>query len=397
MNEQGYKFGVGVLVVASGVIAVILILFFGAAPNLFSDRYDVTIRFDSAPGVTTDTPVRKSCVPIGRVKNIQLLEDGVNLTLELDGQYKIRAGELPRIGKGSLITGDAVVEFIQPSMESLVSRFDGIGGSPSDRILDANERAVAESLLKQDDYYAGGLVTPDPMEALLDMQLSFTKTLESIELAGNQVNGLAGDVRTMLNGGDGQFGRLAQKAELTIDNFNQTLTTFNRLFSDSRLESTLDVIATRLPELIGEAEGVMQQTSSTLRSFEEVGQAAGKTMQNVAAFTEPFADKGGQFIEQAGKSLENLNGLVGDLRQLSGRANQLLGQVNSGQGTLGRLVQDDDLYYSVVNTLQNIEVVTRRLQPIIEDARVFSDKVSREPSSLINLRGAITGQRGGLK
>jgi phospholipid/cholesterol/gamma-HCH transport system substrate-binding protein len=60
-------------------------------------------------------------------------------------------------------------------------------------------------------------------------------------------------------------------------------------------------------------------------------------------------------------------------------------------------VQDDDLYYSVVNTLQNIEVVTRRLQPIIEDARVFSDKVSREPSSLINLRGAITGQRGGLK
>jgi phospholipid/cholesterol/gamma-HCH transport system substrate-binding protein len=141
----------------------------------------------------------------------------------------------------------------------------------------------------------------------------------------------------------------------------------------------------------------MQQTSSTLRSFEEVGQAAGKTMQNVAAFTEPFADKGGQFIEQAGKSLENLNGLVGDLRQLSGRANQLLGQVNSGQGTLGRLVQDDDLYYSVVNTLQNIEVVTRRLQPIIEDARVFSDKVSREPSSLINLRGAITGQRGGLK
>lgn len=397
MNEQAYKFGVGLLVVASGVIAAVLILFFGAAPNIFSDRYEVTFRFDSAPGVTTATPVRKSGVPIGRVKKIQLLEDGVNLTLELDGQYKIRAGELPRIGKGSLITGDAVIEFIQPSMESLVTRFDGIGGSPSDRLLDANERAVAESLLKHDDYYAGGMVTPDPLEALLDMQLSFAKTLESIEMAGNQVNGLASDVRTMLNGSDGQFGRLAQKTELTIDNFNQTLTTFNRLFSDSRIESTLDVIATRLPDLITEAEGVMKQTSTTLKSFEEVGQAAGQTMQNVAAFTEPFADKGGQFIEQAGKSLENLNGLVGDLRQLSGRANQLLGQVNSGQGTLGRLMQDDDLYYSVLNTLQNIEVVTRRLQPIIEDARVFSDKVSREPSSLINLRGAITGQRGGLK
>jgi phospholipid/cholesterol/gamma-HCH transport system substrate-binding protein len=89
--------------------------------------------------------------------------------------------------------------------------------------------------------------------------------------------------------------------------------------------------------------------------------------------------------------------LVSDLRQLSGRANTLLTRVNNGQGTLARLIDDDQLYYSVVNTLQNIEVATRRLQPIIEDARVFSDKIAREPSSLINIRGAITGQRGGMK
>ena len=62
MDEQGYRFGVGVLVVASLVIAIILILFFGAAPNLFTERYLVTIRFDAAPGVTTDTPVRKNGV-----------------------------------------------------------------------------------------------------------------------------------------------------------------------------------------------------------------------------------------------------------------------------------------------------------------------------------------------
>ena len=213
MNEQGYKFGVGVLVVASMVIAVILILFFGAAPNLFSSFYEVTIRFDSAPGVTTDTPVRKSGVPIGRVKRIQLLEDGVNLTLELDGNYKIRAGEQPRIAKGSLITGDAVVEFIPPTMQSLIQRFDGLAGSPADGMLDANERALAEATLKQDDYYSGGTVVPDPLDALVDMQLSFTRTLDSIEVAGNQVSALAVDVRNLLGGGDGQLRRLSEKAE----------------------------------------------------------------------------------------------------------------------------------------------------------------------------------------
>jgi phospholipid/cholesterol/gamma-HCH transport system substrate-binding protein len=397
MNEQGYKFGVGVLVVASMVIAVILVLFFGAAPNIFSNRYEVTIRFDSAPGVTTDTPVRKAGVPIGRVRRIQLLEDGVNLTLELDSRYTVRAGEQPRIAKGSLITGDAVVEFIPPTMQSLIARFDGLAGSPADGILDANERALAEAALKQDDYYSGGIVVPDPLDALVEMQLSFTKTLESIEGAGEQVTALAADLRNMVGGGDGQFRRLAEKAEMTIDNFNQTLTGFNRVFNDSRIEFTLDLIANRLPDLINEAEGVMQQTSETLKAFEGVGRAAEETMQNVASFTEPFADKGSEFIDEARRSVANLNGLVNDLRLLSGRANSLVARVNEGQGTLARLIEDDQLYYSLVNTLNNVELVTRRLQPIIEDARVFSDKVAREPSRLIDLRGAITGQRGGLK
>ena len=97
MDEQGYRFGVGVLVVASLVIAVMLILFFGAAPNFFVERYNVTIRFEAAPGVATDTPVRKNGVQIGRVKSLQLLdEDGVDLTLELDAKYKVYARELPR-------------------------------------------------------------------------------------------------------------------------------------------------------------------------------------------------------------------------------------------------------------------------------------------------------------
>ncbi len=34
MDEQGYRFGVGVLVVASLVIAIILVMFFGAAAKL---------------------------------------------------------------------------------------------------------------------------------------------------------------------------------------------------------------------------------------------------------------------------------------------------------------------------------------------------------------------------
>lgn len=398
MNEQGYKFGVGVLVVASMIIAVILILFFGAAPNFFANRYEVTVRFDSAPGVTSDTPVRKNGVAIGRVKNIKLLDEGgVDLTLELDGKFVVRAGEQPRIAKDSFITNAAVVELLPPDLKNLLTRFDGTAGSPANGVLDPNEQLLAETPIKAGDFYRGGIVAADPLDTLLNMQQSVATTLGAIEAAGNQVTGLASDLRRMIGTGDGELGQISKKAEQTIDNLNETLTSMNRIINDPRISSTLDTIATRLPKVADQAQEVMEQTTKTLQAFENVGLEAERTMQNVSQFTQPFADQGDDILQEARNSLTNLNALVNDLRRLSGQADSLLTRVNNGQGTIARLIDDDQLYYSVVNTLNNIEVVTRRLQPIIEDARVFSDKVAREPSSLINIRGAITGARGGVK
>jgi len=393
MDDQGYRFGVGVLVVASLVIAIILILFFGAAPNFFVERYTVTIRFDAAPGVATDTPVRKSGVQIGRVKSLQLLdEDGVDLTLELDGKYKVYARELPRIGTGSIITGDAVVEFVPPTQDSLLARFDGAGGSPQDGVLDENEMLLTATPIKDGDFFRGGRVAPDPLDALLTMQEGFGTTLSAIETAGNQVTALALDVRKLLGSGDGALQDIARKTDLTIDNFNQTLDAIEGLFNDPSLKSSLDTLASRLPGIVNEAEAVMKQTGSTLAAFEDVGRAAEDTVRNVTAtvrhineLTEPLGRNGEKLVGDVVNTLDNLNHLLADLRGVAAR-------FNAGQGTVAKLLEDPQLYYTFINTLENIETLTRKLEPIVDDARVFTDKVSRQPSSLIDLRGAITGR-----
>ncbi|MCA9160593.1 MAG: MCE family protein [Planctomycetales bacterium] len=393
MDDQGYRFGVGVLVVASLVIAVILILFFGAAPNFFVERYTVTIRFQAAPGVASDTPVRKNGVQIGRVKSVQLLdEEGVDLTLELDGKYKVRAQELPQIGKGSLITGDAVVEFVPPTQESLITRFDGTGGSPRDGILDENEMLLAATPIQDGDFFRGGRVAPDPLDALLNMQEGFGTTLSAIETAGNQVTALALDVRKLLGSGDGAMQDVARKMDLTIDNFNDTLDAIEGLFNDPNLKSSLDTLAARLPDIVNEAESVMKQTGDTLAAFEDVGRAAEetvrgvtKTVEHVNQLTEPLGRNGEKLVGDAVRTLDNLNLLLTDLRSVADR-------FNSGQGTVAKLIDDPQLYYQVMNTLGNIETLTRKLEPIVDDARVFTDKVARQPSSLIDLRGAISGR-----
>ncbi len=397
MDEQGYRFGVGVLVVASLVIAVMLILFFGAAPNFFVERYNVTIRFEAAPGVATDTPVRKSGVQIGRVKSLQLLdEDGVDLTLELDSKYKVFARELPRIGTGSIITGDAVVEFVPPTQESLLARFDGAGGSPRDGMLDENEQLLTATPIQDGDFFRGGRVAADPFDALLTMQEGFGTTLSAIETAGNQVTALALDVRKLMGSGDGALQDIARKTELTIDNFNQTLDSIEGLFNDPNIKSALETLATRLPGIVNEAESVMKQTAETLAAFEDVGRAAEDTVRNVTEtvkhvneLTEPLGRNGEKLVGDAVQTLDNLNLLLADLRGVAAR-------FNNGQGTVAKLMEDPQLYYTFINTLQNVETLTRKLEPIVDDARIFTDKVARQPSSLIDLRGAVTGRASGI-
>ena len=401
MDEQGYRFGVGVLVVASLVITIILILFFGAAPNFLARRYEITINFDRAPGVETDTPVRKNGVKIGRVTKVKLVESqgndttnpGVNLTMELDSEYKIRASEVAKITQGSLITGDNVIEFVQSSDEERLRRFDGSAGSPKDGTLDTNEQAIANSVLAQGDYLGegAGKVDPDPFDALLKMQESFGPTLASIQRASDQVNGLASDIRQVVGVGDGSgpLQKLSKKAEETMKNVDDTLNAFETILSDPKLQAAISATAERLPELIKEAEGVMTQTKKTIASFEGVGKAAEETMKNVSDFTKPLGEKGDKIVTDALRTMNNLDALLADIRQVTSK-------VNNSQGTIQKLLEDDQLYFSFVRTLENVEMLTHRMQPIVEDARIFSDKLARDPSQLIGVRGVINGRGAGL-
>ncbi|MFN3193356.1 MAG: MlaD family protein [Aureliella sp.] len=423
MDEQGYKFGVGVLVIASLVIAIILVLFFGAAPNLFAKRYTVTIEFDSAPGVTTDTPVRKAGVQIGRVQSVKLQDEGgVNLTLELDSEFRVRAGDQPRIGTGSLITGDAVVEFVPVPNDSprLLARFDGINGA-KDGFLDQEEKLAANSYIQDGEYYKGGTVAPNPLDAFVDIESSMSETLgtfqsagNAITTAGNQVTQLASDVQRIIGGGDGEFKRIAQQAELTIDNLNRTLNTIDGVFSDPNIKNTIATISDRLPALVDNAENAINQVGDTVAAFEKTAQAfeevgvtaeatigdvadslsgVSKTIDNINAFTDPLADQSEEIVGEVRQTLRDLDRFLVDLRGVSAQVKQVATRINNGQGTVAKLIDDPQLYYRLDSALMNVETLTRRLLPIVEDTRVLSDKLARDPSTIV--RGAIFGPRGG--
>ena len=70
--------------------------------------------------------------------------------------------------------------------------------------------------------------------------------------------------------------------------------------------------------------------------------------------------------------------------------------LNNSQGSLGQFVNNPDLYQQLNRAATNIEQISRRLRPIVEDARVFTDKIARDPGRL-GVKGALDRRRSGIK
>ncbi len=413
MEENNYRFGVGLLVIAAAVIGTILVLFFGEVPKFFTSQYQVTINFPSAPKVVEDTPVRKNGVQVGRVASVKLLDgnEGVNLVLELDSNVKIMQGETCRIATSSFVTGESIVEFIEPTQSILLKRFDGVAGGDKNNGLDPSELEFAQSVMSDGDYLTGGVVAGDPLDLLVNMQANFGNTLSAIEQASKRVDSLAGTLEGAIGGGDGQLKDAADRFRYTIDNFNSTVDTIDRVarqFEDARLPELIGVAASRVPLLFDEAERVLSQTKTTLASFEKFGQSlegigsefqgigddaketfrtANAAINDIREFTKPLSGQSEQVVASAVRTLANLDATLVELQRFAGR-------LNAGDGTIARLIEDDQLYYSLIQTLTNVERLSSRLQPIVEDVRVITDKVARDPSQL-GVRGVLRSNPSG--
>src|SRR5262249_35180539 len=113
MNEQGVRFRIGVFVLTSIILLAVLIILFGRFPTMFkgpSHRYYV--KFQYAPGVSVNTPVRRSGVRIGQVEKLEWDDaPGESLvTVVIDPPHVLYADDTPTLVHGAL-SGDTSIDF----------------------------------------------------------------------------------------------------------------------------------------------------------------------------------------------------------------------------------------------------------------------------------------------
>lgn len=385
MDERVLRFRVGVVVVASAIVTVVLVMLFGAWPTLLQPQYTLHIRFPEAPGITVDTPVRKSGVLIGRVSRVELLDEGgVLVSTNINRNFTLRRNETCRIGTGSLL-GDAVLEFVPAGHDELLARFD------IDRTgrLDPQQEKMALEPLTDGDFISDGIVAANPLRVLVNLEENISTAFASIQIAGDEVAQVARSVNGALDRTEGAVPRLLQKTETALDGLSDTMQAVRSLLGDEELSAQLQQSLREMPLFIQETRETLALARTTLDSFQQVSEKANVNLENLEQFTGPLGQRADELYVEIQRSAVELRRALTNISQFSE-------SLRDGQGTIGRLVNDDELYISITQVVANAEEVTRRLRPVVEDVRIFTDKIARDPSQL-GVRGALDRRPSGLK
>ena len=98
---------VGIFILA-GALAALMALFLMTDPSMFRGRYSVFAEVENAAGLRRSDPVQMLGVNIGRVMTFEMVPAGVNIELEIEGEYSIPEDSRVRLVGIGLLGGRTV-------------------------------------------------------------------------------------------------------------------------------------------------------------------------------------------------------------------------------------------------------------------------------------------------
>lgn len=355
MNDRVMQFRVGVMVLATAIIAGILIVLFGDLPSLVQATYPLKMDFADARGVSQGTPVRKNGILVGRVATVTLNErGGVTVVADVDSYVPIYKDEQPRIA-GTLL-GDAEISLVPG------------------RIVPPRQRLAPDEILM-------GAVSRDPFEVFATLEPKFGATLDSLAEASASVTKLSTNLDRMFLGEDDKFEKMVRKTEAALDNFSIAMGNINDVMGDPKAREKMKAAIEALPQVLADLRTTVQGIGTTVDT-------ADRNLRNLEGLTKPLGERGEQMVAQVDRT-------IGRLDETLKQAAMFTKALNESQGTLGKLVRDPQVYNDLAQAAQNVSKLTKDLRPIVDDVRVFTDKIARHPEQL-GVKGALD-RRAGLK
>lgn len=357
MSESRLQFCVGLMVLVAISLGTAMIVRFGDLQHRLEPRYSLKIELETAAGLYPSAPVLMSGLSIGSVRDIDFApERGVIVTAEIKSAVKIRADSLPLVSRSLL--GETVIEFVPGKGPTFLTSGDTLKGEGA----------------------------ADPMAAIQRLEGRAAQVLETMAATGQEWQRVGQNVNSLMDTNRGNLNVVVERAAESLHQFtitmnlaNEMLAEANKIVADPRAQEALKQTMISLP-------GLVEDTRQTITATKMAVQNINQNLVNLAQVTEPVGQRGPLMVAKLESSLGSLDTL---LREVSVFAQA----VNQPDGTLNKLASDPSLYDNLDRSAQSLALLLKNLDPIMRDAREFTDKIARNPE-LVGVGGALRGSSG---
>ncbi|TWT57539.1 mce related protein [Thalassoglobus neptunius] len=379
MSERQLQFRVGLFVLASMVIGAVLILQFGDIKDYWKKTYPLAIHFDDAPGLYPGSPVKQNGLGIGTVRSIVLdeAEGGVLVVVDIVEDHVIRIDAEASLVQSLL--GDAKIEFSSGRAGETIppnSRIDGIAPADPMQIVQRMESTVNESLVSFTDTSQEWQKVAVNLNNLMETREGDLDTV--IERTALALDSFTRTMNSATKTFD-EVGTTLTQAGSTLETATAAISNANSFIADPQLQADLRRTAAALPV-------IAEETRLTISTARDSIVRLSKNMDEIHSATAPLAEQSDLIVNKLSGSLIQLESLLTEMNQFA----QLM---NDENGSVKRLASDPELYQNLNRSAASLSVLLENLNPILNDMRVFSDKVARHPE-ILGIRGAVKGSSG---
>ncbi len=357
MNERRMRLGIGLFVVLAGVLLAAMVVMFGSAPTLFKRTKTYTVRFSDAPGVSPGTPVRRSGVRIGTVREVELDDERgiVRVKVAIDPPHTLRNNEVPTLVVG-LLGSDASIDFIPKPTED---------GAPLDRgLVEPGSELVGIRAVNVGTLLSrASEVVPTTQETLNDMR----KSMQRLEKLAARIEKLTPVAEETMR----EYTKLAKQAQKTLPAIEKTNNEFGELARSARQT---------LPELQRTNEEVRELSRSvreTVPELRETNKQVGGLAKDARAAL-PDLQRTNEEVRELARSVRET---VPTVRATTEDVGAAARRMTSLAETLDVLVQENRKM--VVDTLKSVNEASGRANRALND-----ENLKNLQATLINLRSA---------
>ncbi|RLJ70760.1 phospholipid/cholesterol/gamma-HCH transport system substrate-binding protein [Hydrogenivirga caldilitoris] len=316
----------GAFVLATSLAFAFLILTFGEIPLFKPSTKSYVVYFKDVGGLSIGAEVRVSGIRAGKVEDITLEDSRVKVVFNVDKRIKLFRDTSATIGTLGLM-GDKYLA-INPGTPESGELPEGGAVKTAEGVADT-DRLIRELTRTAESFK---LVAENLNRMLEENRRNLKDTLENLNALTATLRRIAEENQENLKVA------LAQMAQLT-ESLNRTLP--EAIASIDRLADELSGIASENREDIRILVSNLRSVSSELKG------ELPRLVENLNSLSSNLNEVVKENRVDLKTSIRNLSEITQRLKTTSGRLDNILAKVESGEGTLGKLVTDEELYRSV--------------------------------------------------